>query len=85
MKKVSEYDQKIPQSHTADQLTAQWGRATRHQEDKQSKATSSLFPIKMIAKLERTHSNVQQNMEQTQNPTLGATINNESTATKPPP
>ena len=35
------------------------------QEVKQSKATSSLFPIKMIAKLEITHSNVQQNMEQT--------------------
>ena len=46
---------------------------TRHQEDKQNKATSSLFPIKMIAKIE---SNVQQNMEQTQNPTMGATINN---------
>ena len=26
---------------------------TRHQEDKQSEATSSLFPIKMIAKLEK--------------------------------
>ena len=34
----------------------------------------------MIAKLERTHSNVQQNMEQTQNHTMGATSNNESTA-----
>ena len=84
MKKVSEYDQKITHSHAADQPTAPWGRATRHQEDKQSKATSSLFPIKMIAKLERTHSNVQQNMAQTQNPTKGATINNESTATEPP-
>ena len=39
----------------------------------------------MIAKLERTHSNVQQNMEQTQNTTIGATINNESTTTEPPP
>ena len=39
----------------------------------------------MIAKLERTHSNVQQNMEQAQNPTMGATINNESTTTEPPP
>ena len=38
----------------------------------------------MIAKLERTHSSVQQNMEQTQNPTMGATIKNEST-TEPPP
>ena len=35
---------------------------TRHQEDKLSKATSSLFPIKMIAILERTQSNVQQNI-----------------------
>ena len=76
----SEYDQKIPQAHTAEQLTAAWGRATRHQEDKQSKTTSSLFPVKMIAKLERTHSNVQQNMEQTQNPTMGATINNNRAA-----
>ena len=80
----SEYDQKIPQLHTADQSTAPRGRATRHQEDKQSKETSSLFIIKMIAKLERTHSNEQQNREQTQNPTMGATINNESTTTEPP-
>ena len=50
---------------------------TRYQEDKQSKATSSLFPIKMIAKLERTQSTAQQNMDQTQNPTIGATANNE--------
>ena len=34
---------------------------TRHQEDKLSKATSSLFPIKTIAKLEWAQSNVQQN------------------------
>ena len=34
---------------------------TRHQEDKLSKAISSLFPIKMIAILEWTQSNVQQN------------------------
>ena len=32
------------------------------EEDKQSKATSSLFPIKMIAKLEWTQSNAQQNI-----------------------
>ena len=60
-------------------------KITRHQEDKQSKATSCLFPINMIAKLERTHINVQQNMEQTQNPTMGATINNELTTTYLPP
>ena len=49
---------------------------TRHQEDKQSKATSSLFPIKMIAKLEWRQSNAQQNIERLQNPTMGVTIYN---------
>ena len=49
---------------------------TRHQEVNQSKATSFLFPIKMIAKLERTQSDAQQNKERTQNPTMGVTINN---------
>ena len=58
---------------------------TRHQEDKQSKATSSLFPIEMIAKLEWTQSNAQQNIEQLQNPSMAETINNESTTTEPPP
>ena len=52
-KKNSEYDQEIPQSQTADIPMAPWGRA-RNQEDKLSKATSFLFPIKMIAKLEWT-------------------------------
>ena len=37
---------------------------TKHQEDKQSKAISSLFPIKMIAKLERVQRNVKQSIEQ---------------------
>ena len=57
----------------------------RHQEDKLSKATISLFPIKMIAKLEGTKSNVQQNKEQLQNPTMGVTSNNKSTKTEPQP
>ena len=35
------------------------------------KATGSLFPIKMIARLEWTKSNTQQNIEQLQNPTMG--------------
>ena len=47
----------------------------RHQEDTLSKATSSLFPIKMFAILKRTQSNVQQNIEQLQTPTTGVTIN----------
>ena len=49
----------------------------RHNEDKLSK----LFPIKMIAKLEWTSSNVQQNIKQLQNPTLGETINKKSATT----
>ena len=54
----------------------------RTQEDKQSKATSSLFPIKMIAKLLRTKSNAQQNMD-TRDHRMGATINNESPDIEP--
>ena len=47
----------------------------------QSKATCSLFLIKMIAKVERTQKTAQQNMEQPQTPpphthTMGTTINN---------
>ena len=52
----------------------------RHQEDKQSKATSSLFPMKMIAKLELTQSNAQQHIEQLQNPSKGVTNNNRMSA-----
>ena len=44
---VSEYDQVIPQSQTADKPVVSWGRATQQSRDtrKTSKATSSLFPI----------------------------------------
>ena len=56
--KNSEYEQEIPQSQTAAKPygTAKKSHTTimRHQEDKLSKATSCLFPIKMIAKLEWT-------------------------------
>ena len=38
----------------------------------------------MIAKLELTQSNAQQKIEQIQNPTMGVTINDESTTTAPP-
>ena len=56
----------------------------RHQEDKLSKATSSLFPIKIIAKLEDTQSNAHQYLEQLHDPAMGVLINNESTTTEPP-
>ena len=49
---------------------------------KLSKATSSLFPIKVIAVQERTQSNVQQNIEQLQIPTMGVTINKKSTTSE---
>ena len=84
--KNSEYAQEIPQSKTADNPMTSRGRAiTRHKEDKLSKATSSLFPIKMIAILEWTYSNVQPNIEQLQTPTMGVTINKKSTTIEPPP
>ena len=39
----------------------------------------------MIVKLERAQSNAQQNIEQTHNPTMRATIYNKSSTTEPPP
>ena len=54
------------------------------EEDNVSKTTSSLFPAKMIAKLEWIQSNAQQNIEQLQNPTMGETMNNESITAEPP-
>ena len=57
LKIESEYDQEMPQSQSANNPNAPRGRATQssqHQGDKISKATSSLFPIKMIAILEWT-------------------------------
>ena len=41
--------------------------------------------MKMIAILERTQSNVQQNTEQLRTPTMRVTINKKSTTTEPPP
>ena len=38
----------------------------------------------MIAILEQTKSNVQQNIEQLQTPKMGVTINKKSTTTEPP-
>ena len=89
IKIVIEYDQEIPHSQTAYKahsiVRMSHTTITRHHEEKQSKETSSLFPIEMIAKLEWTQSNAQQNIEKLQNPTMGATTNNESTTTEPLP
>ena len=63
-KKASKYDQEIPQSHNTDQFTAQRGRAQNNNNRSQDaqktnivKQPASLFPIKLIAKLERAQSN----------------------------
>ena len=45
----------------------------------------SLFPFKMIAILDLTYRNVQQNIDQLQTPTMGVKINKKSTTTEPPP
>ena len=58
---------------------------TRHQEDKQSKATRSLFSIKAIAKLQWTQSNLHKNIEHLLTSTMGVTINNGSTTKESPP
>ena len=53
---------------------------TRKRQTKQSNQLS-LFPIKMIAKLEGIQSNVQQNIEQLQTPTMGVTSQQHRTTT----
>ena len=78
----------IPQSQTADEPCHQGEEPHNNQETpgrQKSKATSSLFPIKTIAKLKWTKSNAKQNIELLQNPTIGVTINNESTTAEPSP
>ena len=52
--KNSKYDQEIPQSQPHDTARKSHSIIMRHQEHKLSKATSSLFPSKMIAILEWT-------------------------------
>ena len=49
------------------------------------KSNQLSLPIKMIAILEWASSNVQQNIEQLQTPTMGVTINKKSKITEPPP
>ena len=68
--KNSEYDQEIPQSQTADKPMAPRGTQT----------TSSLFPIKMAARVTTVNTirtiAYNKNIKQLQTPTMGVTINN---------
>ena len=56
-KLISEYDQEIPQSQTADKYVAPQGRATHQSRDtrKTNKASSSRLPIKMFSKTSIGH------------------------------
>ena len=78
----------VRKCHNLKLQTNAWHRhttITKHQEDKLSQATSSLslWPIKMIAKLECKLSHLQQNIDQLQTATMGATMNNKPTTTEP--
>ena len=81
---VSEYDQEIPQSLTADIPLDTERKShttiTRHQENKLSKPTSSPFPIKMTAKLE-CHWTKHRTITESHN----RSNNKRSTTTEPPP
>ena len=89
LKIVSEYHQEIPHNHKLQ--THPWHREEEPQNyhetpGRQTKPSNQLtLPRRGVAKLEWTQSNAQQNIEQLQNPTMGVTINNESTTTEPPP
>ena len=79
---VSEYGQEIPQSQTADKPMTPQRRATQQPRDTRktnlAKQPALSLPIKMIAILEWTYSNVQHNNDQLQTPTMGVPINQKS-------
>ena len=70
---IRKYHNHKPQTTPRHREEEPLNHPTRHQEDKLSKATSSLFPIKMTAILELTLSNVRRNIEQLQTPTIFTT------------
>ena len=87
--KVSEYYQEIITitQHRPTQGTMRKSHrtftVTRHPKDNKSKTASSLFLFKMIAKLERTQSNAQQNRDKHRTPRpSGSTPNNGSKTTE---
>ena len=80
----------IRKYHNHNMKTNPWRREeephNNHEtQERQTKQSNQIFLIEMIAKLEWTQSNAQQNLEQLQNPTMGVTICSESTTTEPPP
>ena len=81
----------IRKYHNHKLQTSSWHREEEphnHHETpaRQTKQSNQLsLPHQDDCRLERTSSYVQQNIEQLQTPTIGVTINNESTKTEPPP
>ena len=78
LKIVSEYDQEIPQSQTADKPVAPQGKPLNHHKTpgRQIKQSNQLpLPHQDDCNTRMDKSNVQQNIEQLHTPTMGVTIN----------
>ena len=88
-KKVSEYDQEITQSQTADKPMPSRGRATQQsrytRKTNKAKQPALSLPHQDGCKTRMPQSNAQQSIQQLQNPTMGVPYNNELTTTEPPP
>ena len=88
-KTVNEYDQEIPKSHTADKPTPPHGRATVHKQPQDTgktiKVNSQLsLPYQYNSKARKdTHDHNIKQGPKLEPTTIGATINNASTATEP--
>ena len=75
----------IRKYHNYKLQTSPWHREVEQHNNHETpgRQTKQSNQLKMIVTLEWTQRNVQQNIEQLQNPTMGVTINNKST--EPPP
>ena len=84
--KVSEYDQKIPRSHTADRPRHREEESQNnnsHRTSGRQTKSNRLFPIKMIEKLEGHKVLQNKTSNNNRTPTMGTTINKETTTTEP--
>ena len=91
-KKISEYYQEIPHSHTADQTKALRGKAaltlsyqTSGRQLKQQALSLSRSLIKCKTRKDRKYCIAKQRIITVSPQTKGATISNKSTTSKPPP
>ena len=85
---VSEYDQEIPQSQTADNPVAPRGRAAQPSQTpgRQVKQSNQLsLPHQDDCNTKMDIKKRTKNIEQLETPTMGVTINKKSTTTEPPP